>query len=294
MADQAHAEDDAWEEDAEDDSTNWWQDCQPTASSSSRGTSLKRALDFHGSPSDGDPEPSKRQVIAPTTPPELTRWTSNSSWSDDGNGSSWKSSSWWNSRSWWSQGAIQPGDRDDIKQWLECTRVGRNVPGTPIVPCKTPFEGRLADRAHECGMLQDEDWFGKEDLLRICRDQGTPVGLVIDLVNTYKYYNGFVESDNVEYRKVKIAGRTVPSRDIIEEVFDIIDDFVSRRPDKFVALHCTHGVNRTGFLVAAYLMTRAHLPLCKQAVAAFEKARGFKIDKTYLLEALMHLQEGKY
>eukprot|EP00415_Alexandrium_ostenfeldii_P000668 UN0668 len=80
----------------------------------------------------------------------------------------------------------------------------------------------------------------------------------------------------------------------MEEVFDMIDDFVARKPDKYVAVHCTHGINRTGFLVAMYLMTRGSVPRCRKAVATFEKARGIKMDKIYLLEALLDLQEGQY
>jgi len=223
----------------------------------------------------------------PVDTPTLWRTTSNSSWSDDGGpthdgGRKWR----------WGVGT---SDREDIQQWCQCSRVGCNVPGTPIVPCKTPFEGPLADRAYEAGLMLDEDWFGKEDLLSHCSKQGTPVGFVVDLVNTDKYYAGFSEAvDGVEYQKVRIAGRTVPEWSLVEEVFDAIDHFVARRPGEFVAVHCTHGVNRTGFLVCAYLMTRGHLRQREKAVAAFEKARGSRIDKEYLLEALLALEEGRY
>uniref|UniRef100_A0A7S1RG26 Tyrosine specific protein phosphatases domain-containing protein n=1 Tax=Alexandrium catenella TaxID=2925 RepID=A0A7S1RG26_ALECA len=189
---------------------------------------------------------------------------------------------------------ISPQDLADIKQWQEASPVGSNVPGTHIVPCKTPFEGPLADKAYAAGLIADEDWFGKDDLVKTSIDQGTPIGLVVDLVNTTKYYTGFDKSAGIEYKKVRIPGRSVPERSVMEEVFDMIDDFVARKPDKYVAVHCTHGINRTGFLVSAYLMTRAHLPKCGGAVAAFEKARGSKMDKQYLLEALMELEEGKY
>lgn len=232
--------------------------------------------DCHRSPTD-----------VPVDTPTLWRTTSNSSWSDDGGlaqdgGRKWR----------WGVGT---SDRSDIQHWCRCSRVGCNVPGTPIVPCKTPFEGPLADRAYEAGLVLDKDWFGKEELLSHCSKQGTPVGFVVDLVNTDKYYAGFSEvSDGVEYQKVQIAGRTVPEWSLVEKVFDDIDHFVARRPGEFVAVHCTHGINRTGFLVCAYLMTRGHLRQRANAVAAFEKARGHRIDKEYLLEALLALEEGRY
>eukprot|EP00439_Symbiodinium_sp_Y106_P011559 s1548_g1.t1 len=65
-------------------------------------------------------------------------------------------------------------------------------------------------------------------------------------------------------------------------------------PDMFVAIHCTHGVNRTGFVVAAYLMTRGDQPEHGKAVKAFEKARGHKMNKDYLIQALKQLEEGQY
>eukprot|EP00927_Polykrikos_kofoidii_P077726 TRINITY_DN74643_c0_g1_i1.p1 TRINITY_DN74643_c0_g1~~TRINITY_DN74643_c0_g1_i1.p1 ORF type:complete len:243 (-),score=33.47 TRINITY_DN74643_c0_g1_i1:99-827(-) len=192
--------------------------------------------------------------------------------------------------------SIGEQDHADIVQWVGCTRVGQCVPGTCIVPVKTPFEGSLADRAYAEGLISDEDWFSRDDLLRIAKEQGTPLGLVIDLVNTEKYYSGFPHSrSKIEYKKVRIPGRTIPEYSSLEEIFDLIDDFVSRRPDKYVAVHCTHGINRTGFVVAAYLMMRGNIPKCVKAVKAFEKARGTKIDKCYLLDALMRLEEtGTY
>ncbi|CAJ1366321.1 unnamed protein product [Effrenium voratum] len=225
--------------------------------------------------------PRKRSRLAHwPAPQELTRWTSGSSWRSDG--------------SQWEDRGISSGDRKDIEQWLECSRVGDNLPGTPLIPCKTPFEGSLARWAYNQGLLPEDQWFGKEDLLHICEEKGTPVGLVIDLVNTSKYYRGFSEFDGVEYQKVSIPGRQVPDREVVEEIFDTIDDFTFRKPELYVAVHCTHGVNRTGFLLAAYLMTRCDVPGWRDAVEVFETARGSKIDKAYLLEALKRLEEGKY
>jgi len=190
---------------------------------------------------------------------------------------------------------IGTADKADIEHWLECTPIGQNVPGTPIIPVKTPFEGVLADKAYQAGLLPDDQWFGKAELLKACKAQNTPIGLVIDMVNTDKYYTGFCEGEGkIEYHKVRIPGRTVPERSTLEQIFDTIDEFVERRPTKYVAVHCTHGVNRTGFLVAAYLMTRGGVTTRKKAVKEFEKARGMKMDKEYLFEALDRLEVGEY
>lgn len=178
------------------------------------------------------------------------------------------------------------GERDkaDLEQWVDSPNVGRVVPFTYIIPCKTPIEGPLALRAQEVGIISEGCQFTRETLLTTCRAAGTPIGLVIDLVSTRKYYNGFDQNDGVEYIKIPVPAKVVPPSNIIETVLDTIDEFISRRPSPnlHVALHCTHGVNRTGFFVGAYLLLRtkegAELgPV--GAIDAFNIARGCNIDK---------------
>lgn len=302
-----------WEESQE------WQDCaweEAGSSSCSRARGARRSWDEHEEDEAQQPPAKKHRVTEPPAPPpvrslspplpglaaksraapapppaQLSRWSSNGSTASTTSNQSW--SDWkWNG---WQWGGLSGRDKSDLQEWLQCSNVGARVPGTHIVPCKTPLEGWMADCAYDSGLLQDDMWFGKEDLLQHCRDMGAPVGLVIDLVNTTKYYSGFDESeDGVEYKKVSIPGRMIPERQSVEEIFDFIDEFLSRRPEMFVAIHCTHGVNRTGFVVAAYLMTRGDQPEHGKAVKAFEKARGHKMNKDYLIQALKQLEEGQY
>lgn len=267
------------------------------ASRGGRGRGVRRSWNEREEEDETNEPPAKKRRASesPAPPPaELSRWSSNGSTASTTSNQSW--SDWkWNGWQWGEGRGLSGRDRSDLQEWLQCSNVGARVPGTHIVPCKTPLEGWMADCAYDSGLLQDDMWFGKEDLLQHCRDIGAPVGLVIDLVNTTKYYSGFDESeDGVEYKKVSIPGRVIPERQSVEEIFDFIDEFLSRRPDMFVAIHCTHGVNRTGFVVAAYLMTRGDQPEHGKAVKAFEKARGHKMNKDYLIQALKQLEEGQY
>mmetsp|Transcript_48490 Transcript_48490/g.75535 ORF Transcript_48490/g.75535 Transcript_48490/m.75535 type:complete len:253 (-) Transcript_48490:4-762(-) len=185
---------------------------------------------------------------------------------------------------------ISEQDKADIIQWQECSKVGSPLPGTSIVPVKTPFEGSLQEKAVEAGLISEEDAFTKADLLEICEANGHPIGAVIDLVNTQKYYKGFTfEEDGIEYHKVPIPGRTVPAITDVKKIFGIIDEFAKRCPGYYVAIHCTHGVNRTGFFCAAYLLTRTaegRKMSSVQAIQAFQEARGTPMDKVYLMDAL--------
>ena len=50
-------------------------------------------------------------------------------------------------------------------------------------------------------------------------------------------------------------------------------------------MHCTHGQNRTGYIVCYYLCNEHDVDL-DVAMQAFGEARGLRIDKNYLIEDL--------
>lgn len=192
------------------------------------------------------------------------------------------------------QSIFNARDKADLEQWVESPSIGAVVPYTCIVPCKTPIEGQLAARAEEAGIIDASSEFTRRSLLEICRTAGTPIGLVIDLVSTKKYYNGFDQSDGVEYVKIPVPAKVLPPVEIIEAVLDAIDEFMGRRPspDLHVALHCTHGVNRTGFFVGAYLLLRTEKGAelgHRGVIDTFNAARGCEMDKALLLDALREM-----
>jgi atypical dual specificity phosphatase len=53
----------------------------------------------------------------------------------------------------------------------------------------------------------------------------------------------------VSYEKIFVPGRTIPPRDLVVKFMSAVQDFLAANPDKYVAIHCTHGVNRTGFFI---------------------------------------------
>lgn len=53
-----------------------------------------------------------------------------------------------------------------------------------------------------------------------------------------------------------------------------------------VGVHCTHGINRTGYMVCRYLMhTLGIAP--QEAINRFEKARGHKIERQNYVQDLL-------
>lgn len=100
------------------------------------------------------------------------------------------------------------------------------------------------------------------------------LGLWIDLTNTKRFYDReLVESRGATYVKLQCRGHgETPSLEQTRAFIDIVDSFVSEHPLDIVAVHCTHGFNRTGFLIASYLVERLDCSV-EAALAIFAKAR---------------------
>lgn len=55
------------------------------------------------------------------------------------------------------------------------------------------------------------------------------------------------------------------------------------QPNEYIGVHCTHGKNRTGYMIINYMCREKGVGL-DEAMAAFEQSRHpLKIDKEHLL-----------
>lgn len=110
---------------------------------------------------------------------------------------------------------------------------------------------------------------------------------VIDLTNTDRYYDEkeFTNS-GIKYEKVMVRGHDVPSMDVVKKFFKTMDDFTSScGEDEIVGVHCTHGINRTGYLICRYLVQQLGWEL-ENCLKAFESARGYPIEREAYLASL--------
>ncbi|GLE07672.1 hypothetical protein PINS_up018275 [Pythium insidiosum] len=117
---------------------------------------------------------------------------------------------------------------------------------------------------------------------------GHDIRLVIDLTNTGKYYDGAVEfaESPIEYVKLSIEGfKAAPRRHDVDKFVAIVDEFLGRVPDGNIGVHCTHGLNRTGFLIVSYLVERCEYSL-QDALQAFSDARPPGLIKHMYIEEL--------
>lgn len=100
------------------------------------------------------------------------------------------------------------------------------------------------------------------------------LGLWIDLTNTKRFYDRKeVESRECQYMKLRCRGHgETPSVEQTQAFLEIVDDFSNQKPLEYIGVHCTHGFNRTGFLIVAYMVLRLDCSV-GAALTAFAKAR---------------------
>lgn len=96
----------------------------------------------------------------------------------------------------------------------------------------------------------------------------------IDLTNTSRFYDkSVVEKKGCIYKKLQCRGHgETPSDEQTREFIETVDQFTSQNPSAFIAVHCTHGFNRTGFLIVSYLVDK-HDFAVNAAIQSFSNAR---------------------
>lgn len=116
------------------------------------------------------------------------------------------------------------------------------------------------------------------------------LGLWIDLTNTTRFYNRQdVEANGCQYRKLQCRGfGETPSPEQTQEFIELVDEFVTQHPIEIIGVHCTHGFNRTGFLIVSYLVSRYDYDV-SAAIQEFANARPPGIYKQEYIDELFKL-----
>lgn len=96
----------------------------------------------------------------------------------------------------------------------------------------------------------------------------------IDLTNTKRFYDKQeIERYGCKYLKLQCRGHgETPSVEQTQFFIKIVHNFIVHCPLEVVAVHCTHGFNRTGFLITSYLVTKMDMDI-NMAMLVFAKAR---------------------
>ncbi|XP_071804447.1 mRNA-capping enzyme-like [Asterias amurensis] len=166
-------------------------------------------------------------------------------------------------------------------RWLNCPRKGQLIAGK-FLPFKTPL-GPNYNR-----QIPEENRFDLQMLFSYLDGHKTKMGLMVDLTNTNRFYDKqIVETKGAKHFKLQCRGHgECPSADQTKAFIQVCSNFIAKNPMDVIGVHCTHGFNRTGFLICAFLVEQMDWSI-DAAVTVFSKSRppgiykGLYIDELY-------------
>ncbi|XP_015666631.2 RNA/RNP complex-1-interacting phosphatase isoform X2 [Protobothrops mucrosquamatus] len=166
-------------------------------------------------------------------------------------------------------------------RWTDYLPLGKRMPGTRFIAFKVPlrksFEWRLAP----------DERFSPSDLITQVKEQKEELGLIIDLTYTTRYYEPMELPEMLQYCKILTVGHEVPNNAIVSKFKSAVKKFLkeNQHNDKLIGVHCTHGLNRTGYLVCRYLIDVEGMDP-NMAIELFNRCRGHSIERKNYISAL--------
>ncbi|KAK4268654.1 hypothetical protein QN277_025274 [Acacia crassicarpa] len=165
--------------------------------------------------------------------------------------------------------------------WLDCPSFGQEI--FCMIPSKVP----LGESFNDC--VAPGKRYSFKQVIHQQRVLGRKLGLVIDLTNTSRYYPvSDLKKEGIKHVKIQCKGRaSVPDNLSVNQFVHEVTQFLSRQKHskKYILVHCTHGHNRTGYMIIHYLM-RAMSMSVTQAIKIFSDARPPGIYKPDYIDAL--------
>ncbi|XP_063291296.1 uncharacterized protein LOC134575809 isoform X2 [Pelobates fuscus] len=168
------------------------------------------------------------------------------------------------------------------ERWRTLSSVGQRIPGSRFIAFKVPLKGITNQR------VTKNQKFTPKDLLNEVRVQNQELGLIIDLTNTERYYTIKDLPKSVQYVKMHTAGLKIPDDSTIHQFKRIVRRFIwnNTENDKLIGVHCTTGINRTGYLICRYLIDVDGWDP-ETAISTFSQCRGHPIEGNVYLDDLV-------
>ncbi|KAL5810221.1 hypothetical protein ACOSQ4_026789 [Xanthoceras sorbifolium] len=165
--------------------------------------------------------------------------------------------------------------------WLDCPAFGQEI--GCIIPSKVPLGEFFND------YIPPDKRYSFKQVIHQQRDLGRKLGLVIDLTNTTRYYQtADLKKEGIKHVKIQCKGRdAVPDNASVNNFVYEVTQFLihHKQSKKYILVHCTHGHNRTGFMIVHYLMRSLSMSVT-QAIKIFAEARPPGIYKPDYIDAL--------
>jgi len=172
-------------------------------------------------------------------------------------------------------------------RWESYLPFGKPIPGTRFLAFKVPLKHQIAVPE------QDGSLFTPANMIESFQSRGLNVGLIVDLTNTKRYYGeqvtkGLFAQNKIAYCKILVEGQVIPRYKHIGHFQRVVSEFLAQDPDRLVGVHCTHGLNRTGYMICRFMIEKMGWKP-DEAICAFDEARGHKQERHHYLHDLRKL-----
>ncbi|KAF7269068.1 hypothetical protein GWI33_017826 [Rhynchophorus ferrugineus] len=175
------------------------------------------------------------------------------------------------------------------ERWLHCPRKAKQLIMGKFMALKTPLNAAFDSQVPSYCRFHPKMFFD------ICKKNKINFGLWIDLTNTSRFYDKReIEEYGCKYVKLKCRGHgETPSERQTDDFIALVRNFISQHPLESIAVHCTHGFNRTGFLIISYLIREMDFSV-ESALQEFAMARPVGIYKAdYIMELYRRYDDVK-
>lgn len=173
-------------------------------------------------------------------------------------------------------------------RWLYCPRKSESLIADKFLAFKTPLKDSFESQ------MPIECCFPPSMLFQVMKTYRVKIGLWIDLTNTNRFYDRReIEDNDCQYVKLQCRGHgETPTMEQTKAFIEIVEEFNRDHPLEVIGVHCTHGFNRTGFLIVSYMVEKQDCAV-EAALAAFAKARPPGIYKEDYIRELFRRYEDE-
>ncbi|KAG2374678.1 hypothetical protein C9374_010422 [Naegleria lovaniensis] len=168
------------------------------------------------------------------------------------------------------------------KGWVQTEPlVGESIPNTMLIPLKCPLSPQIYPAPNNVSLKLLEEYF--------VTTYGQCIGMVIDLccVDYYrrndvplemKYQSFYMNihhfnKSSHSSENSKNEGNNSSMISEMDNIVQCIDKFIEENPQQYILIHCTHGLNRTGFVICYYLLKKKIVNTVEDALILFKTHR---------------------
>ncbi|KAL7668829.1 hypothetical protein ACOME3_009513 [Neoechinorhynchus agilis] len=169
-------------------------------------------------------------------------------------------------------------------RWLDTPPMCSSLINGMFLVFKTPLSSEYDSSVSEEKRFTPSDVVDRMNILT----DGKKISAIISLVNTNRYYDPREFSDNhgIRHFKLPCVGRNkYPETSVKEKFISICSGIGESSPGSVIGVHCTHGYNRSGFLVICYLVEHSGMKL-DDALLVFSRSRSRGIYKRDYIHGL--------